>query len=81
MAQLNLPDALILPVPKDQHEEELFVTLQDYLKNLVNAFIPLQSASTSDETTGGTGSIGVGSQYVNLTIGSTTYKILHVGTV
>ena len=36
---------------------------------------------TSSGTTGGTGSAGSGNQYVELTIGGTTYKLLHDGTV
>jgi hypothetical protein len=37
--------------------------------------------ATSDGTTGGTGSAGSGSQYVLLTIGGATYRLLHDGTV
>lgn len=40
----------------------------------------MPQAATSDGTTGGTGSAGAGTQYVELTIGGTTYKVLHDGT-
>lgn len=39
------------------------------------------SVANSSTTTGGTGSAGAGNQYVELTIGGTTYKVLHDGTV
>ncbi len=38
-------------------------------------------AATSSGTTGGAGSAGAGAQYVELSIGGTTYKVLHDGTV
>lgn len=38
-------------------------------------------AISSDGTTGGSASAGAGNQYVELTIGGTTYKVLHDGTV
>jgi hypothetical protein len=41
----------------------------------------MPQAATSDGTTGGTGSAGAGTQYVSLTIGGTTYKVLHDGPV
>lgn len=37
-------------------------------------------ATLSDGTTGGTGSAGAGSQYVELEVNGTTYKVLHDGT-
>lgn len=37
--------------------------------------------ATSDGTTGGTGSAGAGTQYVELDVGGTVYKVLHDGTV
>lgn len=38
-------------------------------------------SSSSDGTTGGTGSAGAGNQYVELNINGSTYKVLHDGTV
>jgi hypothetical protein len=35
---------------------------------------------TGDGTTGGTGSAGAGNQYVEITVGGTTYRVLHDGT-
>ena len=40
-----------------------------------------QNIANSSGTTGGTGSAGAGNQYIELRIGSTTYKVLHDGTV
>lgn len=37
--------------------------------------------TTSDGSTGGSGSAGAGNQYVELNVDGTTYKILHDGTV
>tara|TARA_R110002012_G_scaffold168265_1_gene331695 strand:+ start:938 stop:1204 length:267 start_codon:yes stop_codon:yes gene_type:complete len=36
---------------------------------------------TSAGATGGTGSAGAGKQYIAITVGGTTYKVLHDGTV
>lgn len=38
-------------------------------------------AATSSGSTGGAGSAGAGNQYVELTVGGVTYKVLHDGTV
>lgn len=37
--------------------------------------------TSSSGTTGGTGSAGAGNQYVEITVGANTYKVLHDGTV
>jgi parallel beta-helix repeat protein len=55
----------------------------------VYSSIPLKDTSDtndfltaiSDGDTGGTGSAGAGKQYVELQVGTTTYKVLHDGTV
>ena len=41
----------------------------------------VSGAVASDGTTGGTGSAGSGKQYVAMTIGNKTYKVLHDGEV
>lgn len=46
-----------------------------FLNGLVDAM------ASSSGTTGGTGSAGSGNQYVEITIGGTTYKVLHDGAV
>ena len=81
MAQLNLPSSIIFPEATSDKEQDLYNTLQDFFIQIINAFTALNNASTSDGTTGGTDSAGAGNQYVELTIGSTTYKVLHDGTV
>lgn len=45
------------------------------------ALADVTDSVTSDGTTGGTGSAGAGNQHVEVTIGGTTYKFLHDGTV
>jgi hypothetical protein len=37
--------------------------------------------ASSSGTTGGSGSAGSGNQYIELTVGGSTYKVLHDGTV
>lgn len=39
------------------------------------------SVAVSSGTTGGTGSAGAGTQYIEISVGGTTYKVLHDGTV
>jgi hypothetical protein len=45
------------------------------------AYFTGPDVATGSGTTGGTGSAGAGNQYVELSIGGTTYKLLHDGTV
>jgi hypothetical protein len=59
------------------------------LTNIITTAVPLglnirnllERTVYSSGVTGGSGSAGVGAQYVSLTIGDTTYKILHDGTL
>lgn len=51
-----------------------------FLKELLDLITRnAEKTVSSDGATGGTGSAGVGSQYVELTINGTTYKVLHDG--
>jgi hypothetical protein len=46
-----------------------------------NLFLTTATGVQSAGSTGGTGSGGAGNQYIAMTVGATTYKILHDGTV
>ena len=50
-----------------------------YEKNLATATVELEPINKG--VTGGAGSAGSGNQYIGLTIGATSYKILHDGTI
>jgi len=45
------------------------------------AYFTGPDVATGDGTTGGAASAGAGSQYVEITVAGTTYKVLHDGTV
>ena len=58
---------------------DISTTLATYTTNY--RAVKLRSVASSDGTTGGSGSGGAGNQYIKITVGGTSYKVLHDGTI
>ena len=86
-ANINADSALVKIIQDNASSTEPCIEIQnDGSGNIIEAtqgYIKIASeyVTTSDGTTGGTGSAGSGNQYVELNIHGTIYKILHDGTV
>lgn len=63
------------------NEEKIKAYIVSLDKDVYNLFRYTNSLPYSTTTTGGAGSASAGAQYVEITIGNVTYKVLHDGTV
>ena len=85
MADINLPNQLILPEPETLKEQDLYKTLQDYAKDVSNSFSGLEeieaiTAGTGLTDTGNTFSVNVDNSTIAISGGNLIVKDLGVAT-